>query len=135
MNQAIPISRRIFLKVSATAGAGLLAGISLIQSCTKDSATSPTAFPQVNPGLWVRIDRDNTVSVIIPKAEMGQGIVTSLAMLVIEELGADWSKVRTEWAPVDSAYGHYMFNGMQSTTASRSIRDLWKPLRQAGAPA
>ena len=127
------ISRRVFLKVSATAGAGLLASISLIQSCTKDSVTSPTASPQVKPGLWVRIDSDNTVSVIIPKSEMGQGIVTSLAMLVVEELGADWSKVRTEWAPADLAYGHYMHNGMQSTGASTSIRDLWKPLRQAGA--
>ena len=90
MSQAIFISRRVFLKLSATAGAGLLAGISLIQSCSKDSITSSTASPQVNPDLWVRIDSDNSVSIIIPKSEMGQGIVTSLAMLVVEELGADY---------------------------------------------
>lgn len=131
MSQAI--SRRVFLKVSAMTGAGLVASISLIQSCTKDSVTSPTASPQVDPALWVRIDSDNTVSVIIPKSEMGQGIVTSLAMLVVEELEADWSKVRTEWAPADLAYGHFSYNGMQSTVASMSIHDLWKPLRQAGA--
>ena len=132
MSQTVLISRRVFLKLSATAGAGLMAGISLLPSCTKDSKSPVKALHQVDPGLWVRIDSDNTVTVIISKAEMGQGILTSMAMLVAEELEADWSRLRTEWAPADRAYANPMF-GIQVTSASTSMRTLWDPLRRAGA--
>lgn len=133
MNENISITRRDFLKVTATAGAGLLAGIPMFLSCSGEPATVSEAPPLVDPGLWIRIDKDNSITIIISKAEMGQGIVTSMAMLIVEELGADWSTVQTEWAPENIAYGRYTKNGMQSTSASTSIRYLWKPLRQAGA--
>ena len=132
MSRTVLISRRVFLKLSATAGAGLLAGISILPSCTGDSKSRVRASSSVDPRLWVRIDSDSNVTVMISKSEMGQGIVTSMAMLVIEELEGDWSKLRTEWAPADLAYTNPLL-GEQVTGASTSIQTLWEPLRKAGA--
>ncbi len=83
----------------------------------------------VDLGLYVRIDSDNTVTVVIPRPDMGQGPRTSLAMHVAEELEADWSQVRYEQAPADSRYGN------QTSGGSTSTRNFWTPMRQAGAAA
>jgi isoquinoline 1-oxidoreductase subunit beta len=74
------------------------------------------------------------VLIMVDRSEMGQGVATSLPMLVAEELEADWSKVRIEFAPVDKAYTNPMF-GMQGTGGSTSVRAAWMPLRKAGATA
>src|SRR5205814_3078849 len=68
------------------------------------------------------------------RSEMGQGVTTSLPMLLAEELEADWSKVRIESAPADKAYTNPMF-GMQGTGGSTSVRAAYTPLRKAGAAA
>ncbi|NIP73303.1 MAG: xanthine dehydrogenase family protein molybdopterin-binding subunit [Gammaproteobacteria bacterium] len=86
----------------------------------------------LNP--WVRIDPDDTVTVIIDRSEMGQGVVTGLAMLVAEELEVDLDRVRTEFAPVAAVYNNRLF-GEQMTGGSTSIRTAWEPLRHAGATA
>src|SRR5439155_6454461 len=77
---------------------------------------------------------DESVLVVVDRSEMGQGVTTSLPMLLAEELEADWSKVRIESAPADKAYINPIF-GMQGTGGSTSVRAAYTPLRQAGAAA
>jgi len=83
---------------------------------------------------WIRIASDESVTIVIDKSEMGQGIITSLSMLAAEELECDWKKIRWEFAPADKAYFNTIF-GMQGTGGSMSIRASWKPMSQAGASA
>ena len=103
MSKPIHISRRTFLKVSAVAGAGLAISVYLWPSkryvAKEHNARISSAFsPPVNPNLWIKIGSDDTVTIVVSRSEMGQGIATASAMLVAEELEPDWSKVRTEWA-------------------------------------
>jgi isoquinoline 1-oxidoreductase beta subunit len=86
------------------------------------------------PNAWLRIHPDESVLVIVDRSEMGQGVTTSLPMLLAEELEADWSKIRIESAPADKAYINPMF-GMQGTGGSTSVRAAYTPLRKAGAAA
>ena len=65
--------------------------------------------------------------------EMGQGVMTSMPMLVAEELDFDWTKIKTEWAPADAKYGNPNFGGQQLTAGSNSVRGMWKMLRESGA--
>ena len=67
--------------------------------------------------------------------EMGQGVMTSMPMLVAEELDIDWNKIKTEWAPADAKYGNPNFGGQQLTAGSNSVRGMWKMLRESGATA
>jgi isoquinoline 1-oxidoreductase beta subunit len=82
------------------------------------------------PSVYVRLDETGAVTVICHRSEMGQGIRTSLAMAVADELEADWSRVKVEQAPGDERT-----YGSQDTDGSRSIRQFLLPLRQAGATA
>jgi len=74
------------------------------------------------------------VLVIVDRSEMGQASPPSLPMLLAEELEADWTKIRFEFAPADKAYINQLF-GIQGTGGSSSVRAAWKPLREAGAQA
>jgi isoquinoline 1-oxidoreductase beta subunit len=96
-------------------------------------ATQPTKF-----NAWVSIAPNNTISIVCPAAEMGQGVYTSLPLILAEELDADWSKVKTEFAPANpKVYGnpHTLFHGAQITAASVSVPGYFTPLRMAGAQA
>src|SRR5262247_2550045 len=87
---------------------------------------------------WVAIGTDDTVTILCPSAEMGQGVMTSLPLILAEELDADWSKVKTEFAPANpKIYGnpHNLFHGAQITAASVSVPGYFMPLRMAGAQA
>jgi isoquinoline 1-oxidoreductase beta subunit len=87
---------------------------------------------------WVTIGTDGTVSILCPAAEMGQGVLTSLPLILAEELDADWSKVKCEFAPANpKVYGnpHELFKGAQITAASVSVPGYFTPLRIAGAQA
>jgi isoquinoline 1-oxidoreductase beta subunit len=86
------------------------------------------------PNPWVRIAADGTVTVVVDRSEMGQGVVTSLATLVAEELELELEAVRTEFAPADPIYTNPELGG-QMTGGSTSIRAAWKPLREAAAAA
>ena len=86
------------------------------------------------PNAFVRIGTDERVTVIVNHSEMGQGVYTSLPMLLAEELDADWSKVGFESAPVDPKYNHPVF-GMQMTGGSSSVWSGMEQFRQAGAAA
>ncbi len=83
-----------------------------------------------DPKIYVSIDRDGTVGIVCNRSEMGQGVRTSLAMVVADELEADWSRVKVIQAPGDEArYGN------QDTDGSRSMRHWFEPMRRCGAAA
>ena len=119
------MERRDFLQVAGTVGAGLVIGFKI----PTRRGVAPFA-----PNAWLRIGADDSVLVIVDRSEMGQGVTTSLPMLLAEELEADWTKVRFEFAPADKAYINQLF-GIQGTGGSSSVRAAWKPLRVAGAQA
>ncbi len=119
------MERRDFLQVAGTIGAGLVIGFKI----PTRRGVAPFA-----PNAWLRIGTDDSVLVIVDRSEMGQGVTTSLPMLLAEELEADWTKVRFEFAPAGKAYINPLF-GIQGTGGSSSVRAAWKPLRVAGAQA
>ena len=86
----------------------------------------------LNP--FIHIGADDTVTIIANHSEMGQGVYTSLPMLVAEELECDWTKIRVEAAPVDPAYNHPLW-GIQATGGSTSVLSEWERLRKVGASA
>ncbi|HEX4183343.1 MAG TPA: molybdopterin cofactor-binding domain-containing protein [Caulobacteraceae bacterium] len=87
------------------------------------------------PNAFIKIDKQGDVTLIMPQTEMGQGVYTSISMILAEELDADWSRVKYEHAPPDEAHYANPMLGMQATGNSNSVRAFWKPLRQAGANA
>ncbi len=98
---------------------------------TADGAPSGHMF-----GVFLRVATDGSITVRLPSTEMGQGIVTSLPMLVAEELGIAWKQVRVEPAPTHAAYRRWTpIGAMQVTGSSLSIRSFFEPMRQAGAAA
>src|SRR5438034_9539384 len=124
------ITRREFLETAGVAG--LVIGFHL--PATGRQAMRGGAAAAFAPNAWLRIGADESVLVVVDRSEMGQGVTTSLPMLLAEELEADWSKVRIESAPADKAYTNPMF-GMQGTGGSTSVRAAYTPLRKAGAAA
>src|SRR5436309_5480140 len=130
MSAPTNVSRREFLETSAVAGAGLVIGFHL-PATGRRGVAYPGPFA---PNAWLRINPDESVLVIVDRSEMGQGVTTSLPMLLAEELDADWSKIKIESAPADKAYINPMF-GMQGTGGSTSVRAAYTPLRKAGAAA
>jgi isoquinoline 1-oxidoreductase beta subunit len=128
------VDRRTFLKVSATAGGGLMVG-GYLHSLTDADLTTVAAAGIFEPNVWLRITPDDTVTIMLTMLEMGQGVMTSMPLLVAEELDADWTKIKTEWAPADPKYGNPAFGGVQLTAGSNSVRGMWKILRTAGGTA
>jgi isoquinoline 1-oxidoreductase beta subunit len=125
------LNRRTFLRVSAAGGALLVGGY---VPGLRESATAEAAG-LFEPNVWVKISADDTATIMLSMLEMGQGVMTSMPMLLAEELDLDWSKVKTEWAPADARYGNPNFGGAQLTAGSNSVRGMWKILREAGATA
>ncbi len=121
------LNRRNFLQAGATAAGGLMLGFYLPERSPMAAQPAPTPS-KLN--AFVRIGADDSVTLMIHKSEMGQGTVTSLSMLLAEELECDWNKIRNEFPAVDPAYG-----AMMGAYGSLSIRTSWQPLRQAGAQA
>jgi len=131
MSRGIP--RREFLRVSIGASGGLLIGFCL-PGAVEASAAQNGSATSFMPNAFVRIGADERVTVIVNHSEMGQGVYTSLPMLLAEELDADWSKVGFESAPVDPKYNHPVY-GMQMTGGSSSVWSAFEQFRQAGAAA
>ncbi len=133
MNTIVNLSRRDFLKITALAGSGLILGVHLPGLArAAEEPQQETSAPPLN--AFVRIGKDNIVTVIVNHSEMGQGPYTSVPMMVAEELDADWSKVRYQAAPVAPEYNHSLF-GIQMTGGSTSTWTEWERLRKAGAAA
>lgn len=131
MSEIIRMSRRDFLKTGAVLSGGLVLGCYLPFGNSAGAADPASTFA---PNAFIRIGSDDTVTLIINKSEMGQGVYTSLPMLIAEELACDWKKIRIEAAPVDPVYNHTVF-GLQVTGGSTSVRTEWERLSKAGATA
>ena len=131
MNHADAFTRRQFLKVSAAAGGGLLVGFHL-PACSQAGEPRYTIQDSFSPNSWIHIRPDDSITLMVASSEMGQGVMTSLPMLLAEELEADWSKVRAEFAPVHPDFSNPLM-GSQATGGSTAVRGYWEPLRQAGA--
>ena len=139
------LDRRSFLKVSATAFGGLLVACQRVPvpaapggDAARAGADPPSPAPGIALGLFVRIDADGGTVIGARGPEIGQGVKTSLPMLVAEEFDADWSKVRVEQLPLglvatDEEPGVTWKYGPQGAGGSTSIPDGWADLRQVGA--
>jgi isoquinoline 1-oxidoreductase beta subunit len=128
------IARRDFLKTSAAIGGGLCIAAYVPELAAGPLENRPTNGTVFAPNAFVRVAPDDSVIVIVNHSEMGQGIYTSLPMLLNEELGADWSKISVEAAPVDAAYNHTVF-GIQMTGGSTTTPSEWERFRKMGAMA
>jgi isoquinoline 1-oxidoreductase subunit beta len=130
-------SRRTFLK-GAVATAGALVVGTFIAAPRKAQANAPAGVDPgpAQPNAFVKIAPDNTVTVMIKHLDMGQGVTTGLATLVADELDADWSQIRTEFAPADAArYNNLIMGPIQGTGGSTAIANSWLQMRKAGAAA
>ena len=129
---ASELTRRQFLMLTTLAGAGLTLGTML-----PEGASAAAAAPLATP--FVRIDPDNTVTVLSKHVEAGQGVWTGLPAIVADELDASWDQMRVESAPAKvPMYGNIAFDpkgSMQATGGSTAIANSWMQLRQAGATA
>jgi len=119
-------SRRNFLKTSALASGGLLMGLTLPGSSLLAAGTVHT------PNAWVHIADDNTITLFSARSEMGQGVYTSMPMLIAEELNVELKQVKVAIAPPNAAYVNALL-GAQITGGSTSVRDGWEKLRIGGA--
>ena len=100
-----------------------------------DQRTASAAGP-FSPNAWVTIGDDNIVTIVAPMVEMGQGVRTSLPLILAEDLDADWSKVRIAETPDnDQVYGNPIFNSQLTTVGSFSVTGYYEKLRLAGAQA
>jgi isoquinoline 1-oxidoreductase subunit beta len=124
------VSRRGFLQASAVSGSGLMLGVALPGSIGEALA----AGTLYTPSAWVHIADDNTITLLSARSEMGQGVYTSMPMLIAEELHVDIRKVKVAIAPPNvKLYGNALLGGPQLTGGSTSVRDGWEKLRTAGA--
>jgi isoquinoline 1-oxidoreductase beta subunit len=128
------ITRRQFLKISAGTGLAIaVASTPLGFRLLSAEEVKKEAF-SFSPSAWLKILPDNTVVVVVNKSEMGQGVYTSLPMIIADELDADWKNVKFESAPAGDKFKDPAW-GTQSTGGSSSIRHMYEPLRMAGAAA
>ncbi|WP_448211374.1 molybdopterin cofactor-binding domain-containing protein [Colwellia sp. MEBiC06753] len=127
------VSRRSFLKQLGIGSGALVLAVNLpginsnISGLPKAlAAESATKF---EPSVYVHINADNTIGIVVHRSEMGQGIRTSIPMIVADELSADWQTIKVIQGLGDKKYGS------QNTDGSRSVRRFYQPLREAGAIA
>ncbi|KAF1723145.1 xanthine dehydrogenase family protein molybdopterin-binding subunit [Pseudoxanthomonas wuyuanensis] len=138
MNAVTRTSRRNFLKAGAALGGGLVVAFVVPGArrlaMAQQAAAADGASGAFAPNAYLRIGSDDSITVLSAHAEMGQGIWTTLPMLIAEELDADWSKIRVEHAPAAEAYFSSVF-GMQGTGGSTTTWSEFDRYRQAGAAA
>lgn len=124
------VSRRHFLKGLGVGSGALVLGVqfSSVLTMPKALAEAPKATT-FNPNVYVQVGTDSRVAVFVHRSEMGQGIRTSIPMIIADEIEADWEEIDVIQALGDKKYGS------QNTDGSRSIRNFYQPLREAGATA
>jgi isoquinoline 1-oxidoreductase subunit beta len=126
-------SRRKFIMDSAALAGGLVIGFYLPKGGRAFAADAPPK-PVYPPNAFIHIAPDDSITIVVNKSEMGQGVYTSLPMLIAEELEADWSRISVESAPVAAVYNHTAFP-MQMTGGSTSVASSWEQMRRVGATA
>jgi len=119
-------SRRDFLKTTAITSGGLLFGMALPMAKIQAAGLLHT------PNAWVHIADDNTITLLSARSEMGQGVYTSMPMLIAEELNVNLKQIKVAFAPPGASYVNALL-GAQITGGSTSVRDGWVNLRTAGA--
>ncbi len=149
MNKDFSAQRRHFLKTASTYGGSLLLGIQLpgcnigsgknaqtqiMNMLTENSTEQKIAGASFFPNAFLRIASNNQITVHVASSEMGQGVMTSLPMLLAEELESDWTKIKVEFSPAHKDFENPR-SGRQTTGGSASIRGFWFALREAGAIA
>ena len=131
--EVINVSRRAFLGATSAVGLALAVGFPGLGSAADEPKYGADSMPHGwvdNPLAFITISADGAVTIICHRAEMGQGVRTSLPMVVADELEADWRRVRVRQAPGDEARF-----GNQDTDGSRSVRHFFAPMRRCGAAA
>ncbi len=132
------LSRRGFLQCGATVGGGLLMGVS-INALSERQVEATGVVNESGIGFFVRIEKDGSVIIGSPQPEMGQGVKTSLPMLIAEELDVDWDNVQVEQMPLgltrDAEGNMAWLHVGQGAGGSTSVSGNWLPLREAGATA
>ncbi len=124
------LNRRSFLRVTALTGGGLMIAAYLdpVADLFAQAPATPPPPPVLSPIAFIKINPDNTVTIVAKNPEIGQGVKTSLPMLIAEELDVDWKSVKTEQADLDEkAYGR------QNAGGSTATPNNWEPLRRVGA--
>src|SRR6266540_878173 len=134
MKSAVNVSRRDFIKTSPVAGGGLVIAFVVPGASRFAFAQAAPAGKLPSPNAFLRVGGDDSVTVLLAHSEMGQGIWTTLPMLIAEELDADWGKIKVEHAPAAPPYAHTFF-GMQMTGGSSTTWSEFDRYRQAGALA
>ncbi|MEO6566147.1 MAG: xanthine dehydrogenase family protein molybdopterin-binding subunit [Casimicrobiaceae bacterium] len=134
------VSRRVFLQSTSALGAGLTLGLWLDDAAAQMSGPGRAEGANVAgtfaPNAFLRIARDNTVTVLCKHLEMGQGVFTGLPTLVAEELDAAWPQMRATGAPANAAvYNNLAFGPVQGTGGSTAMANSYEQYRQAGAAA
>src|ERR1700730_17617457 len=132
MTVATKMERRDFLKTGAAISGGFLLNLYLPDWAPARAAQSTSQPMALN--AFVHISSNDLVTVISNHSEMGQGIYTSLPMLIAEELEADWSKIRVQSSPVAAVYNHTVF-GVMMTGGSTTTSSEYDRFRQMGAMA
>ena len=126
------LNRRKFLQLGLVTGTGLLVGCSAGLSTLSHTGSKTGQDAELN--AWLHISQQGEITFVVPATEMGQGVQTSLSMIVADELDADWDSMHTVFAPNDSAFSNPKYN-MQFTGGSGSISGFWSKLRELGAAA
>jgi isoquinoline 1-oxidoreductase subunit beta len=126
---AAGLDRRSFLKLGAASGFAL--GVFPV-SAQDDRSPGKGLKPLQQPTAFIRVASDSTVTVLVNRLDFGQGVATTLPMLVAEELDADWSRVRGELAPAGDAYKDPAFD-IQMTGGSSTTPHSWQQYRELGA--
>lgn len=126
------VSRRSFLKVTSLTGGGMMIGFSWLTNLIPNEALASTtaAGEWVELTGFIKISSDNKITLFCPNPEFGQNVMTSLPMLIAEELEVDWQKITIEQGDYDTPRYKRQFTG-----GSQSVRMSWQPLRNAGAAA
>lgn len=125
MTKVRKVSRRAFLKTTGLTGSALVLGVPSVFGDGVFPGPGPDG--SFEPGVYISVDADGKVQLTVHRSEMGQGVRTSCAMILADELDVAWENVR-----VVQAIGHPKY-GNQNTDGSRTIRTQWEPLRKAGA--
>jgi len=131
-----PVTRRAFVRSAAAVGGGLVLGIYLPtgKAVAQENAPGSAAkeAPPRTPSAFLRIAPDDTITLVTPSVEMGQGGHTALPMILMEELGGDWRRLKVEDAPPTALFNNPLFR-VQITAGSFSVRGWYTELRRIGA--
>ena len=125
--EKIQMKRRDFVKIVGLASGGLILGCNVSpEKIVINTLEDGISFV---PNLFIQLQKDGKVTIVVARSEMGQGIRTSMASAIAEDLEADWQYVSVQQATGDAKFGN------QNTDGSRSIRTLLRPMRKMGAMA